>query len=62
MATPHSAITMDEVREVARIVEQRKKSTTVEEARARLIASGALDENGKPKVYPKVEAKRKARK
>ena len=50
----HAVITMDQVRAYGEVVEKRKKSTTVEEAKARLIASGALDKDGKPRVYPKV--------
>ena len=60
MATSHSAITMKDVKDYARIIEKRKKSTTPAESRARLIAYGFLDESGEPLVYPKaVDAKRK---
>lgn len=63
MATSHSAITMNDVKDYARIIEKRKKSTTPAEARARLIAYGLLDENGEPHIYPKAaEAKRKSTK
>lgn len=46
-------ITMKDVEEYRKIIEERKQSSTYQESRQRLIDSGYLDKDGKVRTYQK---------